>query len=91
MKKRMILVSGFLLLSFFMVNNLLAQEKPKEASKAKTEMSKKEAPNKCASCPTLAKCNSEASVEAKKENGKALEGKEEKPVATSGKKKVKEK
>jgi len=89
MKKRLILLSSFLLLSFFMVNNLLAQEKPREASKAKTEMSKKETPSKCASCPSLAKCNNQAAVDAKNDKGKELEGKEEKPVATSEKKKDK--
>ncbi len=91
MKKRIILLSSFLLLSFFIVNNLVAQEKTQEASKAKTEMTKKKAPSKCASCPSLAKCNSEAAVEVKKENGKELEGKEEKPVATTEKTKAKEK
>ena len=74
-----------------MVNIVVAQEKTPETSKAKTEMDKKEVPTKCASCPSLAKCNSEAAVKAKNQNGKELEGKEEKPVATNEKKKTKEK
>jgi len=91
MKKRIILLSSFLLLSFFMVSIVAAQEKTQEPTKAKTEMNKAKAPSNCASCPSLAKCNSEAAVEAKKENGKELEGKEEKPEATTEKKKAKEK
>ena len=78
MKKRIILLSGFLIISFFMLNDIAAQEKPKTASKAKIETTNKKTPSKCAGCPSLAKCNKDSAVVEKKENGEAIENKREK-------------
>ena len=89
MKKRIILLSSIIVLSFFVVNSVVAQEKPQEPKKAKTEMVKKDVSSKCGSCPSLAKCNKEAAVEAKKENGKECEGTVEKPLTASEKRKLK--
>jgi len=94
MKKRIILLSGIILLSFFMVTSVVAQEKTKDVekkAKAKTEMVKKDISKKCQACPSLSKCTSEAAVKAKKENEKTCEGKVEKPVTTNEKKKAKKK
>ena len=94
MKKRIILLSGIILLSFFMVTSVVAQEKTqdvKKKAKAKTEMVKKDISSKCKGCPTLDKCDSEAALKAKKEKEKACEGKVEKPVTTNKKKKAKKK
>ena len=89
MKKRIILLSSIIVLSFFVVNSVVAQEKPQEPKKAKTEMVKKDVSSKCGACPSLAKCNKEAAVEAKKENGKKCEGTVEKPLTASEKRKIK--
>jgi len=91
MKKRIILLSGITLLSFFMVRSVVAQEKTQDDKKiVKKEMVKKDNSKKCAGCSSLSKCTSEAAVKAKKENGKTSEGKVEKPVTIREKKKIKE-
>ncbi len=91
MKKRIILLSSITLLSFFMVTSVVAQEKTQDVKKtAKTEMVKKDISKKCKACPSLSKCTGEAAVKAKKENGKTSEGKVEKPLTISEKKKIKE-
>lgn len=91
MKKRIILLSSITLLSFFLVTNAVAQEKTKESKKiVKKEMVKKDISSKCQGCPTLDKCDGEAALKAKEENGKACEGKVEKPLTISEKKKIKE-
>jgi len=89
MKKRIILLSSMVILSFFVVNSVVAQEKPQEPKKAKTEMVKKDVSSKCGSCPSLAKCNNEAAVQAKKEHEKECEGTVEKPMTASEKRKLK--
>lgn len=93
MKKRIILLSSITLLSFFIVTSVVAQEKTNDVekkAKAKTEIVKKDISSKCKGCPTLDKCNSEAAVKTKKENGKTSEGKVEKPLTIREKKKIKE-
>ena len=91
MKKRIILLSSITLLSFFLVTNAVAQEKTKESKKiVKKEMVKKDISKKCKACPSLSKCTSEEAVKTKKENGKTSEGKVEKPLTISEKKKIKE-
>ncbi len=92
MKKRILSLFSITLLSFFMVISVAAQEKTqdvKKNAKAKTEMVKKDISKKCQACPSLSKCNSEAAVKAKKENEKAIEGKEEKPLTANEKKRAK--
>ena len=92
MKKRILSLFSITLLSFFMVVSVAAQEKTqdvKKNAKAKTEMVKKDISKKCQACPSLSKCNSEAAVKAKKENGKDIEGKVEETVTASEKKRAK--
>lgn len=91
MKKRIILLSSIMLLSFFIVTNVVAQEKTQDVQKkAKKEMVKKDMSKKCAGCSSLSKCTSETAVKAKKENGKTGEGKVEKSLTIREKKKIKE-
>ena len=76
-----------------MVTSVVAQDKTQDVKKkaiTKTEMVKKDMSKKCAGCSSLSKCTSEAAVKAKEENGKACEGKVEKPLTISEKKKIKE-
>lgn len=86
MKKRFILLSSTLLLSFFMLSSVDAQQKATEATKSKTEI---EAPAKCAACPSAATCKGEAAVSENKKAQKEMEAKKQKPVATNEKKKKK--
>ncbi|MCK5136799.1 MAG: hypothetical protein KAR19_13495 [Bacteroidales bacterium] len=89
MKKRVIQLSSIIFLSFFMIASVVAQEKPQDVKKkAKTEMVKKDISKKCKGCPSLEKCNSEAAVKARKENGKECEGTAEKPLTASEKRKI---
>lgn len=92
MKKKITLLSGIILLSFFMAGSIVAQEttqdKKKEA-KAKTEMTKKDMSSKCKTCPSLSECTSKAAVKAKSEGCGTCDEKSEKAAATNDKKKVK--
>ncbi len=90
MKKRIILLTTTLILSFFVVNSVVAQDKPQEPKKAKTEMVKKDVSSKCGSCPSLAKCNKDGAVKARAESGEVAATKE-KDVATKKKKRVRKK
>ena len=85
MKKRILFLASVTLLSFIFVMGASAQEKvqdTKKVAKAKTELTKKEIPAKCAACPSLTKCLGEDAKGAVAKTD--LKGKEEAAACCSG-------